>query len=496
MSEDTFTGIPEIDGIQSGTFIGTIGKLCLHKRNDLMEVRKPSTVPWLELKDRLETRNAHDEIDMRRLLNYLFTYPPHLSLERVHEVLGPLMSARTDLAMCAGTVDAPGVLVFVRRSKGMVHLPSLIIDGFAPTHYGFRRDGGFARTMDITLQMIGKSMSACKTMISVRPPPAGEFSFQQIQSLLEPFSPEEIETLKGEVHTLPAKQRSSFQNVFLRVLPNIMKVRALRDRVGRELVFDAYTPPSTIKVPPLEHIMNLDLKGHRLQEVTKKREYHSLKDVFTNASLMSRYAILILGANQTTGFGKSAVAKALACHYSRCCVESARLSRDHARVAISNTLDAARDITFSPGTTWILDEFSPADTESNVYMNETMLKCLFNPSEPCSLRARNKDVIVCEGIPRIITSNAASLEEWCGKRIPCTDPLRRKCIVFVVTKPLCSPAWIASLKSSAHTDLELSAATTLMQERFQASVPNLPAVVAGGSSSSSGLTLFGCPLRR
>ena len=178
MAEDTFTGIPEIDGIQSGIFIGTIGKLSLHKRSVLMEVNSPATVSWLELKDRLETRNAHDEMDTKRLLNYLFIYPPPLSLERVHDVLGPLMSARTDLAICAGTLDGRGVLVYIRRSKGMLILPSLIIDGIAPTHYGFRRDGGFARTMDITLQMIGKSMSACKTMISVRPPPAGEFSFQ------------------------------------------------------------------------------------------------------------------------------------------------------------------------------------------------------------------------------------------------------------------------------------------------------------------------------
>ena len=495
MADEVFTGIPEIDGIQSGTFIGTIGKLSLYKRNDLMVARSPATVSWVELEARLEVRNEHESMDLRRLQQYILLYPLPLTLEKVHGVLEPLLHERADLAMCAGTLDGTGVLVYLRRAKGMRTLPDLVVDGVSPQHFGFRRDGDFMRSMDATLEKIGKSMSHCMTWISIRSPPS-EFSFQQIQAALEPLSLEQIETMKGEVLAVSLKQRSSFQTVFMRVLPQILKVRALRDRLGRELVFDAYSPPPSVKVPPLEHIMNLDLQGRRLQEVTRQWEYYTLKDVFTNASLLNRYAVLILGANQTTGFGKSAVAKALACHYSQCCVESARLPRDQARVAITNTLDAARDISFSTGTSWILDEFSPAETESNVYVNETMLKCLFSPSDPCTLRARQKDVMVCEGIPRIITSNAASLEQWCGKRIECTDPLKRKCIVFVVTKPLCSPAWIASLKSSAHTDLGLSAATILMQERFQASVPDFPAAVSSSSSSSSGLTLFGCPLHR
>ena len=195
-------------------------------------------------------------------------------------------------------------------------------------------------------------------------------------------------------------------------------------------------------------------------------ETYTLMDVFTRSELMSRYAIIILGANGTTGYGKSVTATALACHYATAYAESHGLPRDSAKVVITNTLDAARDIKWQPGHVWLIDEFLPADKESNVYCTESGLKKLFDPSVPVSMRARANDLCICEGVPRIITANAGSLEEWLGPGIECSAPLRRKSIVFVVSSPLVSKSWVDGLKDAAATNVSASGISDVMRARM------------------------------
>ena len=137
-------------------------------------------------------------------------------------------------------------------------------------------------------------------------------------------------------------------------------------------------------------------------------ETYMLMDVFTRSELMSRYAIIILGCNDTTGYGKSVVATALACHYATSYAESKDMPRDSAKVVITNTLDSARDIKWQPCHVWLIDEFKPADKESNVYVTESGLKKLFDPSVPCSMRARANDLCICEGVPRILPQTRAA----------------------------------------------------------------------------------------
>jgi hypothetical protein len=409
-----------------------------------------------------------------------------VTLDMVWGALNPLCEGRGDLAICAGVVPNVGVALYIRRGKGYKALPDLIVQGAVPQHFTFRRDGEFNRQVDVTLESFGNCLSVCTTSLAVRRPPS-EFSFQQIQAATEQLTREQLETIKGETTVVPCKERTAFQCAFMRSLPQVMKIREIRERGGLQLLFSAYDHPSTLKVPPLTELINLDLVGHRLQEISMQYEHWTLRNLFERADLMSKYAVLILGSNRTTGYGKSALAKALATHYSQCWVESQRMPRDAAQIVITNTLDAARDVKWTSGMTWILDEFSPSDTSSNVYCSESILKVLFNPSEPCSYRARNEDVKICAGVPRVITSNATSLAEFLGPGIACSDPLKRKCIVFNVQKPLVSQAWVASLRTHAAADLEVGATSTCMSDRMR-TVPVVVTALPASSSSSS------CPL--
>ena len=99
--------------------------------------------------------------------------------------------------------------------------------------------------------------------------------------------------------------------------------------------------------------------------------------------------------------------------------------------------------------------------------------------------------MVCAGVPRIITSNVGSLAEFLGKGIPCSDPLRRKCIVFNVEKPLCSAAWVESLRGDRVQDVEVGATTSIMADRMR----HIAAVVTDVAAASSSVCPLACRRR-
>ena len=102
--------------------------------------------------------------------------------------------------------------------------------------------------------------------------------------------------------------------------------------------------------------------GTRLEEGTGNLKQYSLHEVLMNKDqVLFRYGIVIIGANSTSGFGKSAFCKALACAVSQCIAEAKRMTSDRARVIYTRTLEGLRDVEFHEGDTILLDEFQPGD---------------------------------------------------------------------------------------------------------------------------------------
>ena len=77
-------------------------------------------------------------------------------------------------------------------------------------------------------------------------------------------------------------------------------------------------------------------------------------------------------------------------------------------------MEGLKTVDLQLGDVIILDEMKPSDKDSNVYMTPTMLKSFTDVSEVITLRARNNDLVVPAGIPRIITGNASSRKEFFG----------------------------------------------------------------------------------
>ena len=80
------------------------------------------------------------------------------------------------------------------------------------------------------------------------------------------------------------------------------------------------------------------------------------------------------------------------------------LRTDSARVIESKTIEGLKTVDLQQGDVIILDEMKPSDKDSNVYMTPTMLKSFTDVSEVVTIRARNTDLVIPAGIPRIVTT--------------------------------------------------------------------------------------------
>ena len=205
--------------------------------------------------------------------------------------------------------------------------------------------------------------------------------------------------------------------------------------------------------------------GTRLEEKTGNLIQYNLRDVLKNKDgVLFRYGIVIIGANSTSGFGKSAFCKALACAVSQSIAEAKRLTSDRARVIYTRTLEGLRDVEFHEGDTILLDEFQPGDSKSNVYISDTILKTFNDPSEVCTFRARNKDIVIPPGICRVTCGNGDDRKNYFGD----TDsvPLQRKTITFFIKRPLVKPEWVESLRNPMNFTSEMNEVTALLENRM------------------------------
>ena len=77
-------------------------------------------------------------------------------------------------------------------------------------------------------------------------------------------------------------------------------------------------------------------------------------------------------------------------------------------------MEGLKTVDLQLGDVIILDEMKPSDKDSNVYMTSTMLKSFTDVSEVVTIRARNTDLVIPAGIPRIVTGNASTRKDFFG----------------------------------------------------------------------------------
>ncbi len=107
-----------------------------------------------------------------------------------------------------------------------------------------------------------------------------------------------------------------------------------------------------------------------------------------------------------TGLGKTELAKL--CGYAL-----SKRYTDNPCLYFATTVDSLRKVQlqFQAGQTLLLDEFEGRSVQV-VHADANFLKCLLNPVNPQSLRARNEDISLPARLMRIVTCNTDTIEEW------------------------------------------------------------------------------------
>ena len=69
----------------------------------------------------------------------------------------------------------------------------------------------------------------------------------------------------------------------------------------------------------------------------------------------------------------------------------------------------------APGVPVVFDDVDPSDSSQLVHTSIGMWKAILQGSNPFSPRARNEDIQWAKRMPKIITSNATTVDAWLGK---------------------------------------------------------------------------------
>ena len=361
-------------------------------------------------------------------------------------------------------------LVFVKK-EGFTGHPDYKVEGITPQYFYFSTNGGLLKKMHDTLDMMSKCMEVVLTNFEYSTKRTQQDTFDLVYSFFKSMTETERVTARGRVRAITTKERTNEQDIFLRCYDDMANKSKNEKHVeGRSATWNAYSPPTATKVPPLSELINLNQQGTRYDSDTRSYLKYTLMDCLENKDdIMFKYGIYILGGNQeTTGYGKSSFARALASNLAQCIAEGNNIPKDGARVVEAKTFEGLKNIepAFNKGDVIILDELKPADKESNVYCTESHLKAFNDVSASTTMRARNSDLIIPAGIPRITTGNALTRNEYFGSFD--SKPLERKSITFFIQKRLVTPEWVASLKNMGNEAPEHVRVTELMRGRMSA----------------------------
>jgi hypothetical protein len=157
--------------------------------------------------------------------------------------------------------------------------------------------------------------------------------------------------------------------------------------------------------------------------------------------LLREHAVVFMGSDSTTGYGKSTIARFLACKFAVHMTAVLGRPKTEATVLASTTLDDLSGVACKSGWAVMFDELAVGDKEQVQYMSTGIMKILADPQSTSGARARGKNVVLAGDTARIFTTNATSLEDWSAGRFNITLPIRRKMWVFVITHKMIEDEW-------------------------------------------------------
>ena len=148
-------------------------------------------------------------------------------------------------------------LVFAKK-EGLKKHPDYRVEGASPLYYLFRLDGSFMKNMHITLEILSKVLGNSWTTFSFTVKAKPGDIYDRVYEKYSLQTPSERTTTKGKIKTIPDKDRTEEQKTYLKCFEEFDKTVKEKDKdsiVG--VAWNAYNPPPTVKVPPIDMLSNL-----------------------------------------------------------------------------------------------------------------------------------------------------------------------------------------------------------------------------------------------
>jgi hypothetical protein len=415
---------------------------------------------WTELASLLEDR-VPDNRARWMIVHYAPIGQAAVSHEAIFDTLTEKLK-KFDVAFAVGELDNVNRVVLIRKKDGKA-LPDFGV--VCMSHKVWR----FAGTNQLCYKKIVEKFSQCcvksRTNLLVQTADPGELSFEQILDATSRLDPADLRALRGTIVAKTAAARTEHDRAVLRCLPLIAEIRADREPLGDSSLFWKVCRPP-MKIAPQRFFRTdydvVDERGlpvldaHGMQVVKKMvgrrligqtpagvQEHMEceLEFLLDHPELLQEHAVVFMGANSTTGYGKSTIARFLACKFAVYMTTVLNRPKTEATVLNSTTLDDLSGVSCKSGWAVMLDELAVGCKEAVQYMSTDMMKTLCDPQSTGGLRARGKNVILASNTARIFTTNATSLDEWARGRFTMDLPVKRKLWLFIIEHPMIEHEW-------------------------------------------------------
>jgi hypothetical protein len=257
-------------------------------------------------------------------------------------------------------------------------------------------------------------------------------TFDQVQSIMLSLTEAQQARLVGDARITPSAERSPLQRAIValgeaRLRPGALPVNcvwtvqiATRERLLRICQFTGLAAitltrwcehtDATITLPFLTYIMD--------------------------AAHYRRHSLLLLSP---PGFGKSPLARSVCFMWAIALAIADGRPAHSARFIECNTIDILRQMTSdcNAHTPILFDEVGLGDATQFQHMSVNTAKLLLSVDVRTTLRARNNDVTLAAGQPRVFTSNESSLLDFVGMGMTDTSPhfkaMRKRIFVGTLT---------------------------------------------------------------
>jgi len=232
-----------------------------------------------------------------------------------------------------------------------------------------------------------------------------EWSFASIKALLKGHSINSIREAIAECKLTPKDKQTSLQESVLKVQKELL-VPDTAEIIPKCVIFlkDAkqHVQSEAVFVP---NWMGLPLN---VQDKSIMENLACLGDYINNPNIHQNCTLLIHGKSRK---GKTEFAKMMAMT-----MALTYKGRAEARIIVVNTLDLLRSIPMhlESGIPILVDDCDPCNHAALIYSDVAIWKAFLQCKDVATIRGRFSDIIVAPRQPKIITSNAETVDEWIG----------------------------------------------------------------------------------